>query len=111
VGKSSSISTQLVIAIGPFLFIEKTPIEQMAPKIRAKQNWSRTRQSLRPDINYLNQVTTWLIPFVITSPNQTTMTFKSGNKSYGLSGATNEVGTGGSTSYGTSEIALKRKYR
>ena len=84
----------------------------MPPKIRAKQNWSVSKHNMKPEINHLNQLVTWLIPFVITSPNQTTITFKSGNKAYGLAGSStpNEFGTG-TNSNGISEIALKRKYR
>lgn len=65
---------------------------------------------MTPDISHLNQIITWLVPFVFTSPAQTTIAFKSGNKAYGLSGSTGDVGGTGNT-YGVSEVALKRKYR
>ena len=81
----------------------------MAPKIRAKQMWSKTHPSTQKrGIDLWKQITTWLLPFAMTTPDQTTFYVKAGNKEYGLAGISiNENGT----STGISEIGLKKKYR
>lgn len=81
----------------------------MGPKkIRARQVWSRTE----PTVDLSKQLTTWLLPFIFTLPNQTQFVAKAGNKSYGLSSNfPNTVGNGYGPTFGSTELALKRKYR
>jgi hypothetical protein len=77
----------------------------MGPKIRARQMWSKS--STKTD--FAQQVTTWLLPFIFTTANQTSFHCKAGNKSYGLSAGSSSESGGPSS--GISEAALKRKYR
>lgn len=80
----------------------------MGPKIRARQVWSNTE----PTVDLSRQVTTWLLPFIFTLPNQTTFVAKAGNKSYGLSANVPTAnGNVYGPTFGTSEASLKRKYR
>ncbi len=82
----------------------------MPPKSRAKQVWTASKKVLSKTIDCQQQLTTWLLPFILTTPIQTSFVVKAGNKSYGLAGSTTSD-TGSTVSGGLSEIALKRKYR
>ena len=74
----------------------------------AKQSWSAKSYTEKPKASMLQRITTWLIPFVFTAPNQTAFTVKAGNKEYGLDGSTVASSAG---PYSTSELTLKKKYR
>ena len=70
--------------------------------------WARTE----PTVDLSKQLTTWLLPFIFTLPNQTQYVAKAGNKAYGLSSNfPNTVGNGYGPTFGSTELALKRKYR
>ena len=74
----------------------------------ARQVWARTE----PTVDLSKQLTTWLLPFIFTLPNQTQYVAKAGNKAYGLSSNfPNTVGNGYGPTFGSTELALKRKYR
>ena len=80
----------------------------MPPKVMAKQSWSAKNYTEKPKSSLLSRITTWLVPFVFTAPNQTAFTVKAGNKDMGLDGSTV---TSTAANYSTSELSLKKKYR
>ena len=88
---------------------EKETTKKMGPKrMGARQVWARTE----PTVDLSKQLTTWLLPFIFTLPNQTQYVAKAGNKAYGLSSNfPNTVGNGYGPTFGSTELALKRKYR